>query len=45
MNSEMLIQWYKKHNIEDRTINGFWTYLDNWRNEDSDLNLEIWIKD
>ncbi|ODG93445.1 hypothetical protein BED47_03930 [Gottfriedia luciferensis] len=41
MNSEMLIQWYKKHNIEDRTINGFWTYLDNWRNEDSDFEFEF----
>ncbi|MFD4706441.1 hypothetical protein ACFWM3_16445 [Gottfriedia sp. NPDC058432] len=41
MNSEMLIQWYKKHNIEHRTINGFWTYLDNWRNEDSDFEFKF----
>jgi hypothetical protein len=40
MNSEMLIQWYKKHNIEQRTINGFWTYLDNWRKEDEDFDFE-----
>ncbi|MFJ5718255.1 hypothetical protein [Neobacillus sp. NPDC093127] len=40
MNSEMLKQWYKKHNIEQRSINGFWTYLDNWRKEDEDFDFD-----
>jgi hypothetical protein len=40
MNSEMLIQWYKKHNIEQRSINGFWTYLDNWRKENEDFDFD-----
>jgi hypothetical protein len=36
----MLIQWYKKHNIEQRSINGFWTYLDNWQKEDEDFDFD-----
>jgi hypothetical protein len=40
MNSDMLIQWYKEHNIEHRTTNGFWTYLDNWRKEDTDFDFD-----
>lgn len=34
MNSDQLKQWYVDNNIEERTINGFWNYFNNYRNEE-----------
>ncbi len=41
MNSEMLIQWYRKNNIEQRTINDFWKYFDRYRKEDTDFEFDL----